>query len=38
MSKNSEKFDELYNTVLSLDSLYNRWGKKYKISKMKFIL
>lgn len=33
MSKNSEKFDELYNTVLSLDSLYNRWGKKYKISK-----
>lgn len=33
MSKNLEKFDELYNTVLSLDSVYNRWAKKYKISK-----
>lgn len=33
MSKSLEKFDELYNTVLSLDSVYNRWAKKYKISK-----
>lgn len=33
MSKNLQKLNELYNTVLSLDSIYNKWAKKYKISK-----
>lgn len=32
MSKNSQKLDELYNTVLNLDNIYNKWAKKYKIS------
>lgn len=33
MSHNLQKLNELYNTVLSLDSIYNKWAKKYKISK-----
>ena len=33
MNTNLEKLNELYNTVISLDNIYNKWAKKYKISK-----
>lgn len=33
MSKNLQKVNELYRTVINLDNIYNKWAKKYKISK-----
>lgn len=33
MNTNFEKLNELYNTVISLDNIYNKWAKKFKISK-----
>lgn len=32
MSRNLEKLNELYNIILSLDSVYNKWARKHKIS------